>query len=209
MPTCRYCGEEFDDEDAHLAHLKAAHGDELGRVDQRRVETVEAKEQAQESARIQRIAKIAAPVLLAIAVAGLVYALFIADSGGPVETGAAQEPANLWSVHTHGTMEMEILGDRVDFSQPQYQMRADAFHFENQEGQRWHVHAQDVTLEWALATLDIEVTDTNVTFQGTTYEDSDPSYDVTITVNGEDVEPSTYVLQEGDTIQVIVRNASN
>lgn len=207
MPTCRYCGEEFDDEDAHLAHLKAAHSDELGRVDQRRVDAAEEREEAQRSARLQRIAKVAVPVVLVLAVGGLVYALFIADSG-PVETGAAQEPTDLWAVHTHGTIEMEVLGEQVDFSQPQYQMQADAFHFENQEGTRWHVHARGVTLEWALGTLDIGVSDDSVTFDGTTYEDSDPSYSVTITVNGEDVDPSTYVLQEGDTIRIIVQNAS-
>lgn len=207
MPTCRYCGEEFDDEDAHLAHLKAAHNDELGRVDQRRVDAAAERDQAQRTERLQRITKVAVPVVLALAAAGLVYVLFFADSG-PVETGAAQEPTDLWGVHTHGTIEMEILGDQVDFSQPQYQMQADAFHFENREGTRWHVHARDVTLEWALQTLDIEVTDDSVTFEGTTYEDSDSSYSVTITVNGEDVDPSTYVLQDGDTVRIIVQNAS-
>lgn len=38
MPDCDYCGETFDDEDAHLDHLAAEHDGELKRIDQRRVE---------------------------------------------------------------------------------------------------------------------------------------------------------------------------
>jgi hypothetical protein len=37
MPECDYCGESFDDEDAYLDHLAAAHEGDLGRIDRRRV----------------------------------------------------------------------------------------------------------------------------------------------------------------------------
>ena len=38
MTECDYCGESFDSEDAYLNHLQAEHRDELGRIDQKRVE---------------------------------------------------------------------------------------------------------------------------------------------------------------------------
>lgn len=206
MPTCRYCGDEFEDEDAYLSHLQDVHDDELGRVDRRRVEAAAGDNAPSE---LRRGAQIAVPVLLVLAVAGILYAVLGTGGGSPNDTAAATEPSDLWSVHYHGTIEMRVLGDRVDFSQSAYQLQADAFHFENDNGVRWHVHARDVTLGWALASLDIEVTEASVTFQDTTYEDSDPAYNVSVTVNGEEVDPETYVLQDGDEVRVIVTNASN
>lgn len=206
MPTCRYCGDEFDDDDAYLSHLQDAHDDEMGRVDRRRVEAATGDD---EPSQLRRGANIAIPVLLLLAVAGILYALFGTGGGSPGDTAAAKEPTDLWSVHYHGTMEMIVLGDRVDFSQSTYQLQADAFHFEEDNGERWHVHAKDVTLAWALATLDIEVTENSVTYKGTTYSDSDPAYNVSITVDGEPVDPESYVLKKGDEVRIIVTNASN
>ena len=92
--------------------------------------------------------------------------------------------------------------------------RAYAFDFEGGDGQVWHGHAQRVTLEWAMSSLGIEVTTNAVTFEGTTYRDSDPQYAVSVTVNGEPVDPGAYVLQgapeaqnagrEGDRIRIVV-----
>jgi len=101
-------------------------------------------------------------------------------------------------------MEVVIDGQRVDFSRSQYQLQADAFHFEANEGRRWHVHARGVTLAWAMESLGIPVTAETVTFEGRTYDDSDPDTTVTIRVNGEPVTPSSYVLQRGDRVRIVV-----
>lgn len=209
MPTCRYCEEEFDTEEALLAHLEAAHDEDLGRVDRRRVDQAAAADTAQRNDRLRRIGRVAVPIVLAAAVLGLVYVLFFSGGSGPVQTGAAQQPHDLWSVHKHGTMEVIILGESLDFSRARYQLQADAFHYEGNSGARWHVHARDVTLEWALQTLDIGVTDTSLSFEGTTYEQGDPNYRVVITVNGEDIDPAQYVLQEGDHVRIVVERTAN
>ena len=39
MEECEYCSESFDGEDAYLDHLADSHGDELGAIDQRRVDS--------------------------------------------------------------------------------------------------------------------------------------------------------------------------
>jgi hypothetical protein len=114
-------------------------------------------------------------------------------------------------------MEMVVLEEEVDFSQDRYQIAADRFHFENRNGDIWHTHATGVTLQWAMGTLpDIEVTETSVTYQGTTYADSDPSYDVVVEVNGEPVDPAAHVLdgvsdanlaQQGDAVRIVVQEA--
>lgn len=208
MPTCEHCGETFDDEDAHAEHLLREHESELSRIDRRRAENVTTGS-ASDSNLTRRIGRIAIPVVLAIVVAGFLYMVFGTGGGGIVDTGAARQPTDLWSVHEHGTIEMTVLGNPVDFSQSEYQLQADAFHFENNNGERWHVHAKGVTLEFAMATLGIDVTHSSVTYAGTTYANNDSAYAVTIAVNGEDIDPTTYVLQPGDGIVITVENASS
>ncbi|PSP74804.1 hypothetical protein BRC86_04780 [Halobacteriales archaeon QS_3_64_16] len=215
MVECRYCGREFEDDSAHREHLRDSHTEELGPIDRRRLD-------AEGSERSRTPIYLAGIVLvLALGVmAGAGYVLLdggrsgsgsagSASGGGGAATGpgnvnaVAQTPTGVGSVHTHGTIEMRVTGQQVDFSQSQYQLQADAFHFENSEGSRWHVHAQGVTLEYAMSTLDIGVTNDSVTYEGETYRGG-PNTTVTVRVNGSPVQPSEYVLQEGDQIRIIV-----
>lgn len=192
MPECAYCGAAFDGETAYLDHLREAHLDELGPIDRRRVAPDDG------SAGLPTGPLAIGVVLLASAVV-VGYVIFLPGSGA-----AEDGPTNLWGVHYHGTIEMIVDGERVDFSQDRYQLQADAFHFESGDGTRWHGHAEDVTLAWAMETLGIEVTATSVTYEGTTYDDADPDTTVVVTVNGEHVTPSTYELAEGDAIRIVV-----
>lgn len=190
MPDCGYCDESFDDEAAYRDHLRAAHADELGPIDQRRVVT--------DDGGGLPTGPLAIGAILIVAAAVVGYVVFLPGDGN----GAG--PHDLGSVHYHGTIEVVVDGERIDFSQSRYQLQADAFHFEGGDGTRWHVHAQDVTLAWAMESLGIGVTQETVTFGGTTYDDADPDTSVSVTVNGNPVTPSTYVLKQGDTIRIVV-----
>jgi hypothetical protein len=145
--------------------------------------------------------------VVALSIVVGVFMFLSSGNGSSTEFEAEQQPSNVGSIHTHGTIEVTIDGQQIDFSQEQYQLQADAFHFENREGTRCHVHARGVTLEYAMATLEIAVTESTVTFQGTTYRDSDSNTSVTVTVNGESITPSEYVLQEGDRIRIIAERS--
>lgn len=213
MPECSYCGESFADEDAELQHLRDEHAGELSRIDRRRVGDIDDGDGGLPTGPI-----ILAGVIL-VAIAVVVYVtVFVGGGSSPSGTDG---PGPYQSAHEHGTIEMTVLGDTVDFSQDRYQIAADRFHFENNNGDVWHTHATGVTLQWAMNTLPgIQVTDDNVTYQETTYEDSDPDYDVIVEVNGEPVDPGEYVLEgstdpsladQGDSIRIVVRrtNGSN
>lgn len=205
MPECSYCGETFDDETAHLEHLRDEHAGDLGTIDQRRVAALD-----DESSDFPTGPVVLGGVFL-IAAAVVAYVIFFAGGGGAAGDG----PGPMGSAHEHGTMEMVVLGDTVDFSQDQYQLAADRFHFESGVGEVWHTHATGVTLQWAMGTLpDIEVTADSVTYQGTTYENSDPAYEVIVEVNGEPVDPAEHVLEgvsdpsladQGDSVRIVVR----
>ena len=206
MPTCDHCGESFGDEDAYVAHLRSEHAEELGPIDRRRVESTTDDADGDGIA----AAPIALGALGVVVAAVVVYLTFFAGSGGGGEAAVAgQEPSDVGSVHYHGTMTMTVDGDRVDFSRSQYQLQNDAFHFEGGNGERWHGHAQGVTLEYAMSTLDIDVTESTVTFRGTTYRENDSGTSVTVEVNGESVVPSEYVLQDGDRIRIAVEQSGD
>lgn len=207
MPDCDYCGDSFGSEDAYHSHLRDQHEEELGPIDRRRVGVGGDDDDGIETG----------PLVLGIVLvvaAGLVgYVIFFTGggsgtSGGPGTVNGidvAQMPtgAPYQGVHIHGAIEMTVTGDRVDFSRQEYQLQADPFHFEAGNGDRWHVHASGVTLEYAMATLGIELDPGAVTYQETTYEDGD-GYEVTIAVNGNGVDPSEYVLSEGDSVRIAV-----
>lgn len=204
MTDCDHCGASFDDETAYLRHLRDEHADALGRIEQRRVDSLGGDDGGLDAA------PVALGAVLVAAVAIVAYVVFFTGgSGGTGGSGmingyqVAQLPTGqaYEGTHYHGQLEMRVTGETVDFSQEQYQLQADAFHFEG-DG-RWHVHAPGVTLEYALATLSIGVSDDSVTYQGTTYTD-DENARVQVLVNGNDVEPASYVLQDGDTIEIVV-----
>lgn len=189
MPECDYCGTSFNDEDDYLSHLEDVHQDELGPIDRRRVGG-----DSDGGLPTGQLA-VAGVAIGIVALLGGVLALSIGGSGGEVG------PAG--SAHYHGTIEMSVVGDPVDFTQDQYQLQDDRFHFEG-DG-RWHAHANGVTLGYGLETLGIGVTDSSVRFQGTNYTEAD-GYAVSVTVDGESVSPD-YTLQDGDTVRVVVEES--
>ena len=194
MPECGYCGAEFDDEGAYLDHLRDEHFEELGPIDRRRVDPPS-------SGGGLPTGPLAIGAVVLFSAALVVYVTFFVGSGG------GDGPRNVGSVHYHGMMTVVIDGAQVDFSDDAYQFRQTgvrAFHYEANDGSEWHVHAEGVTLAWALDSLGFEVTATTVAVDGTTYDDADPDTTVSVTVNGESVTPSAYVLREGDDVRIVV-----
>jgi hypothetical protein len=227
MPDCSYCEASVDDEQAYLRHLDEEHGDELGAIDQRRVE----EGVGGDSGSGLPTGPLVLGFVLVVAAVLVAYVVFFlgGESTSPTSDSevdfdgeasldtVAQSPGPANTAHEHGTIEVVIDGQRVDFSRQQYQLQADEFHFENGDGEVWHKHATDVTLEWAMATLGIGVSEGTVVFDGQVYRDSDPGTDVTVEVNGDPVDPQTYVLQggsdtspqQGDSIRIVVETDEN
>jgi len=196
MPECRHCGEELVDDEAYAEHLREAHGDQLSALDRRRIQQLSPDDDA------SRDWVPVAVLVLLVAILGVVAFRAIGSATSGVD--ARVTPDNLHSVHYHGDIEVRVEGSAIDFSESQYQRQANAFHFEGGTGDVWHVHARNVTLEYAMATLGIDVTASSVTVDGTTYRDSDPAFSVAVTVNGDPVRPERYVLQRNDRVRIDV-----
>jgi len=200
MPDCDYCGASFDSEDAYLDHLAADHEEtELGSIDRRRVADRDADDGGFPLGPAVLVG------LLAVSGVLVVYVTFFMGTGGGSGAGAddpVQEPTGVGTTHVHGSMTVVIDGEELDFSQRRYQLQDDAFHFEGGDGSRYHVHAQGVTLEYALETLEVDTDRDRLTVYGTVYDATD-GQTVRYEVNGETVDPTTYVLQEGDEVTVV------
>ncbi|WP_338729967.1 MoaD/ThiS family protein [Haladaptatus sp. DJG-WS-42] len=191
MPECSYCDEAFSSADAYHDHLRSDHAAELGPIDRRRVGLTEDEPTATDVAPY-------ALVVVILAVAGVIgYVTFFAGSDNI-------QPTNLGGAHFHGPITAEIGGDRLDFSQSRFQNQDRAFHFEGGDGSQWHGHANQITLKYAMDTLNISVTEASVSYDGTTYAQANGDT-VRVQVNGESVNPAEYLLQEGDRITIIAR----
>jgi hypothetical protein len=196
MADCDYCGESFDGE-VPDSHLRAEHLDELGPIDRRRLG------EADDDGGLPT-GPIALVAVVGLAVALVAYVVFF--TGGSSAAGAGP----LQSDHYHGTLQVTVLGEAVDFSEPRFQapngdQQRPRFHFEGGNGQQWHSHASSVTLGFAMESLGFDVTRNSFTYQGATYEDGS-EYDVSVTANGNAVGPD-YVLRTDDTVVVTVERA--
>ena len=198
MPDCDYCGDSFNDEEAYLHHLGDEHEGELGAIDRRRVE-----EELDDGESKRPTGPLVLGLVLFAAVLVVVYVVFVgggdaspateADTDGDAGEASLAEieqtPGPTGSAHGHGTIEVVIDRRTIDFSRQEYQLLADEFHFEGGDGRVWHAHATGITLEWAMATLNIGVSEDTVVFEETLSRDSDPGTDVTVEVDGEPVDP--------------------
>ncbi|MDG5776944.1 hypothetical protein VB773_13155 [Haloarculaceae archaeon H-GB2-1] len=107
--------------------------------------------------------------------------------------------------HLHGTIDVVVDGSALDFGQDRYQRADRHFHFEDGMGTVWHAHSWHITLQYALSSLpNVTVDDGVVTVDGRRYRASDDGTTVTITVNGNTVDPAQYYLKDGDHVEVVL-----
>lgn len=124
MSSCDYCGQTFDNEEPYIEHLAERYYAELGRIDKRWVDSTLDTDKRRS---LKTLALGGTAVL--IPTTGGAYLLQSDGSSTDTATGG-QQPSAVGSIHIHGTLTMTVDGKRVDFSQSQYQLQADAFHFE-------------------------------------------------------------------------------
>ncbi|WP_435346662.1 hypothetical protein [Haloarchaeobius sp. HRN-SO-5] len=135
-----------------------------------------------------------------------VWVVVLTDETNASTPGEYIPPERL---HVHGSMEFEVNGDSLDFSRDKWQAAShnSHFHFEGGHADPWHAHSRSVTLAYALSTLeDVEVTEAGITYDGTTYADDDPGTTVSVTVNGDPVDPTEYYLLDGDEVRIVVED---
>jgi len=225
VTDCEHCSETFDDDAAYLRHLDAEHPDEMGRIERRRLEDLGGSSSGPSTPLL--VGGMAVGALLLAIVIYTVTTTGGTNLGpapnppehelGPAGEDQTIQPKQVGSVHEHGQISVTVDGTEIDFRKPAFQhpQQMVAFHFEAGE-RRWHSHARKVSLEYALEATAFGVTNSSFAYDGTIYRtgsnESAPAgwevvTDATVVyvVNGERVDPETYVLEEGDRITVEVR----
>jgi hypothetical protein len=225
MPDCEYCEASFPDEQSYLEHLGADHYDDLGRIDRRRVDDATGGgDDGASNLTLYAIAGVGVLSLVALVgyllVTGVLGDDELGEQGaapnppgfelGPPGEDEVYQPYEIGTTHYHGEITVEVDGERIDFRQPRFQhpRSSPAFHFEAGQAQ-WHGHAEGVTLEYALEATAFGITDKKFYFNGTHYDASEEGVTVSYEVNGESVDPETYVLQPDDEIRVVARSESS
>lgn len=200
---CKYCPETFDSEDDYYSHLASSHTEsEVTNLEAKKVKNSYGGFSDEESERDYIL--MAGLFVAGLFAAGILASVFF--MGGDGSTSGEYEHVEHYpsgQAHEHGQWHMEVNGEEIDFSQDKYQVADDKFHFEGGDGERWHAHAQNITIQYALATLGFEVTENHVRFNDTTYERPEEAT-VTVLVNGEEVDPVTYRLSDGDAVRISI-----
>ncbi|ELY93270.1 hypothetical protein C482_19911 [Natrialba chahannaoensis JCM 10990] len=198
MPTqCTYCAATVPD-DEYENHLVRAHADDLSRIDRRRVglEPIESASDPNSNSSTPQIRTLAVYasaglVLLLVAVG---YGLVFLDTDEPASAAAVQ-PDPTAQIHEHGQVTVQYDDTVVDFNEPQYIEADECFHFHaTDDATVWHAHCEDVTIEYALETLGMEVTTDRFVIGEQEFDEADGDA-VSVTVDGVEVDPQEYVLQ--------------
>lgn len=126
--------------------------------------------------------------------------------------GSDSGPYALDEVHYHGEFLLTVNDTEYTFgdeSQNWEQNTGDPhFHFHDDGSDtKYHVHSKGVTLAYAADTLpDLDLSESQVTFRGTTYDASDAGTEIQITAGGSEVTPTEYTFTSGEDISVTVES---
>lgn len=210
---CDHCDASFSSDRERIEHVLDEHDDAITSHDRdslkRELNKLEA--QGDDSGDMPyRAIGMAALALLAVVGGG--YAL---SSAGIVNLSlngnSAASPSGEASLgapgttHEHAPFTVRIDGEPIDFSQPQYQVGQTQnrhVHFEGGDGTTIHKHATGVTISYTMETLGMELNQTCLTLDtGEEYCDGENG-ELTVTAGGEDVDPETHVIQEGQSIRI-------
>jgi len=107
------------------------------------------------------------------------------------------------STHEHAVFVVAINGKRIDFSQPEFQMRSRKVHFENGNGTVLHKHAEGVTIDYTLDTLGFNLTENCL--KGGKQEWCEETGNLRVQANGDPVS-GNYEIKQDDTVIVSYQN---
>jgi hypothetical protein len=212
--NCDHCDSEFGSERAKIEHALDSHEDELSshkrdKLKRRLNKIDDGANERSFGIPVEVAYVVGGLAIVALAVGGMVYGGVLSfdatDTSSP--TGRAVDVGPAGTVHQHAPFSVYVNGDEIDFSRPRYQLQSDRVHFEAGDGTKIHKHAKGVTIGYALDTLNMGLNGTCLEVDSREYCE-DESSDLSVTVNGEEVEnPAQHVIQDGQNI--VIRYSSD
>ncbi|MGI0022765.1 MAG: hypothetical protein ACRD9Q_07885, partial [Nitrososphaeraceae archaeon] len=119
----------------------------------------------------------------------------------------SREFGKLGSEHVHATFAVKINGQKLDFSQPQYQVRSQYIHVEHNDGNTMHRHATGVPVEGFFKSVGMNVTNNCFTLENKTSYCSNGNSNLEFYVNGNKTDSiANYVIKDDDRILIVYGN---
>ena len=113
----------------------------------------------------------------------------------------------LGSEHVHAAFAVKINGEKLNFSQPQYQVRSKYIHVENNDGNTLHRHATGVPIGEFFRSVGMNVSDSCFTLENKTNYCSNGNSNLEFYVNGNKTASiANYVLKDNDRILIVYGN---
>lgn len=137
---------------------------------------------------------------IGVAIAAIAAAFAYQSINPPEPTG----PYVFGSAHEHAAFAVILDGQKVDFSQPRYDVKSRFIHVEGGDGTTVHRHAEGVPFGFFLESLGMGIQNDCFVHDNGTQFCEDGSKRLKFFVNGEEVDSiSDYVVEEEDRVLVI------
>ena len=128
------------------------------------------------------------------------YEFWVNDKPKP---GTPPNAGPLAGVHEHVSILVKIFGDKFDFSKSAYQIKNPYIHFEGNDGNTIHRHADNVTLGFLFETMNLKLTEECFVFSDGRSFCSNDKYLLEFYVNGEQVDSvNDFVISQNDRILI-------
>jgi hypothetical protein len=112
------------------------------------------------------------------------------------------------STHKHIDIKVYILGNAIDFSQQKYQLRHEAVHFENRDGDVLHTHATGINMGYMFQSLGMSLDNNCIKIETGNQYCSDGNAELKVFVQNRGsnwkqiFEPQSYVFQDNDRVLI-------
>lgn len=159
MARCEECNRDFSSDEGLSQHRRDVHGE--GKTSKHELKKMKKEErilqERKDMKKREKKTKTKKIAIIAVVILALIGAGLLLPSTGNItgEDGERKLPVVgvVGSTHTHQGLKVYLDGVPVDFSQPQYQVRSRAAHFEGGDGNTLHTHAVGVSLGFLFNTL--------------------------------------------------------
>lgn len=204
MTKCKFCEQEFGSETEMHLHWGEKHGDELNSHQKEKVKKAERSREEQKKDKKRTYERYAYTGIAVLAVLGLATGAYIFMPSGALGGSGSIGPAG--SSHHHADFAVFVNGEKIDFSQRQYQVRDQRAHVEGGNGDVVHSHARGATFSYFIQTLGFDYNATYMKTPDNEYFENE-THQVRMFVNRgdgwEEVEPRQFMFTGGDRILLV------
>lgn len=169
MVECDFCDNEFSSKRKLYTHWGKQHSDELNSHQKQKVKKAKRNQRQEKQQKRQNLKNNFYIGLGLLALISLATGVYIYLPEGPAFNQGIDH-GSVGSAHYHADFAVYANGEKIDFSQPKYRVKARFVHVEGGNGDIVHAHATGTTFKQFLNTLGFNYNQTRFKTPGKTYQ---------------------------------------